>query len=174
MMRTARDEAERPKYAHIERERRWLVDPAARPAIDGVSEVLIEDRYIVGTRCRLRRMTDVATGRQALKLTRKYDVADPLARPIVTAYLVPEEYEVFAALAALPLTKRRFAVRAGGEPWSLDRFEGALAGLELIEIEWPDDAGLRALTPPGWITREVSDDPRYQGGSLVAHGIPED
>jgi CYTH domain-containing protein len=173
-MRTARDEAERPKYAHVERERRWRVDPARRPALDGVREVLIEDRYIADTRCRLRRMTDVATGEQSHKLTRKYDAADPRARPIVTAYMTADEYDVFALLPALPLSKRRFAVASDGHIWSIDRFEGALTGLETMEIEWPDDAGLRGLTAPGWTVREVSNDSRYQGGSLALHGIPEE
>lgn len=166
-MRGAEDERRAPKYAHVERERRWLVDTALRPGIDDQSHILIEDRYIIGTRMRLRRMTDSATGQQSLKLTKKYDCDDPLARPIVTAYLTAEEYDLLARLDARPLVKRRYKV-AG---FSVDRFEGALAGLELAEIEWPNDAGLRALQPPLWARTEVSTDPHYQGGSLAEHGL---
>lgn len=169
-MRTGADEAADPKYAHVERERRWLVHPAARPAVAGEG-VLIEDRYIAGTRCRLRRMS--RGGAMSLKLTRKYEAVDPTARPIVTAYLTKEEYAVFASLPAHTVVKRRHAIEHAGTEWSLDRFEGALAGLELIEIEAPDAPTLAALVPPAWAVREVSDDPRYQGGTLATQGIPE-
>lgn len=76
-----------PKYARLERERRWLVDRTACPDLSAHAHVLIEDRYIDGTRLRLRRTTDSASGEQLFKLTKKYDTGDPLARPIVTAYL---------------------------------------------------------------------------------------
>ncbi len=173
MIGTVCGEAEAPKYAHIERERRWLVDPARRPALAEAPPVLIEDRYITGTRLRLRRMTAVS-GACALKLTKKYDAADPLARPIVTAYLTAAEYAVFAALPAAALVKRRYLLIDCGASLSLDVFDGALAPLELCEIECPDDAGLRALQPPAWAVREVSSDPRYQGAALAQNGAPQE
>lgn len=62
-MRTGDDEAASPKYAHIERERRFLVDSGRLPPLDRArAAVRIEDRYIDGTRLRLRRMTDVTSG----------------------------------------------------------------------------------------------------------------
>ncbi|MFM9827864.1 MAG: hypothetical protein ACKVOB_03845 [Sphingomonas sp.] len=173
MIRAAGGGAAAPKYAHVERERRWLVDPARRPALAGLPPVLIDDRYFTGTRLRLRRMTD-ASGACALKLTKKYDAADPLARPIVTAYLTEAEYAVFAALPAAILVKRRYALVDSGVRFSLDVFGGGLAPLELCEIEWADDAGLRALQPPDWAVREVSSDPRYQGSALAMNGAPQE
>ena len=173
-MRTAADEMRAPKYAHVERERRWLVQPNAKPETDATGCVLIEDRYIIGTRLRLRRMTDEATGARAHKLTRKYEAADPLARPIVTAYLDDAEYAVLTALPAHALTKRRFTIRSGDHDYNVDRFEGALAGLRLTEIEQEDDAALRALDAPHWAGHDVSHDPHYQGGTLALSGIPKE
>ncbi len=172
-MRTFVDEAANPKYAHIERERRWLVNSVLRPPL-GDAFVLIEDRYIEGTRLRLRRMTDTKSGKQALKLTRKYETVDPLARPIVTAYLDENEYLVFASLPARTLVKQRHHIADNELEFSIDRFLGPLDGLELVEIEWPDDAGLRAIITPLWTSCEVSFDSRYQGGELVVNGIPKD
>lgn len=168
MMRTGADEAFKPKYAHIERERRWLVDPRCRPDLSTLSFTLIEDRYITGTRLRLRRMTSET--QSSLKLTKKYDASDPLARPIVTSYLTEAEYALFAALPADGITKRRYSCQGH----SLDQFEGALAGLELAEREAADSAALRAIAAPLWTIREVSDDPRYQGGTLARLGKPEE
>ena len=173
-MRTGKDEARQPKYAHVERERRWLVDPTRRPCVDGLSHVLVEDAYIIGTRLRLRRMTDSANNDHAYKLTKKYEADDPLARPIVTFYLTEQEFDLLASLPARTLAKRRYAMPVERAIFSLDRFEGPLAGLELVEIEWPDDAGLRTLRAPPWAIREVSAEPDYQGGALAEFGIPEE
>lgn len=161
-----------PKYARLELERRWLVDSAARPGLDDASVTLIEDRYIDGTRMRLRRMTRGA--RVVHKLTKKYDTDRPEARPVVTTYVTETEYAVFAALPARALRKCRYHLPVDGVFWSLDLFGGPLAGLELVEIEAADDAALAALVPPPWATKEVTHDPRYQCGSLVqALAVPE-
>jgi CYTH domain-containing protein len=173
-LRTGDDEAREPKYAYAERERRWLVDPRALPKLTSAAHILVEDRYIDGTRLRLRRLTHGATGTVALKLTKKYETADALARPIVTAYLDEGEYAALATLPARLLTKHRYHIWIDGCEFSYDRFLEPLDGLHLVEIEWPDDAGLRALQPPAWAVREVSEDPRYQGGTLVRDGIPGD
>jgi CYTH domain-containing protein len=170
MMRTLADEALAPKYAHVERERRWLVRADATPEERAFRCLLIEDRYIHGTRMRLRRMTDVATGQQSLKLGKKYEAGDVLARPTVTAYLSDDEYRLLATLPAHALVKRRYELETEGLHYNVDRFEGALAWLRLSEIEMEDDAALRALEAPSWAGREVSHDERYQGGMLALHG----
>ncbi len=173
MLRTLDDEARTPKYAQIERERRWLVDPAQRPDVGDLPHVLIEDRYIADSRLRLRRMTDSLTGQTALKLTRKYECADVRARPIVTVYLSPVEYALLAVLPAATLTKRRLAVGSADATFSLDQFSGPLTGLELLEKECPDSAGLLALLAPDWALVEVTDDTFYTGAMLARAGMPE-
>ena len=155
-----------PKYALIERERRWLVDrlpplPAAHSSIS--------DRYIIGTRLRLRQIMDSETDTATYKLTRKYAADDPTARPIVSAYLDAAEHAVVAALPAHCIQKRRH--RADG--FSIDLFEGGLAGLILAEREAPDAETLAALTLPAWLGADVTNNPCYQGGNLAAHGLPE-
>lgn len=39
--------------------------------------------------------------------------------------------------------------------------------------EAADAGALAALVPPAWAAREVSHDPRDQGGTLAPFGIPE-
>lgn len=142
MLRGLDEELAAHKYSHAERERRFLVDPLKRPSLDGCRSILIEDRYIADTRCRLRRMTDSIGGRVVLKLSKKYDVPDPLARPLVTTSLTPEEYALFAALPGYWLCKCRRAVPGASGEFGIDLFDGALGGLELAEIEQPDAASL--------------------------------
>jgi CYTH domain-containing protein len=166
------EEMGEPKYARLELERRWLVDTARRPALDGLGITVIEDRYIDGTRLRLRRMSRPDLGEVKWKLTKKYECADPSARPIVTAYLTEAEYEVLRALPARALIKRRYHLPLDGLYWSLDVFEGPLLGLETIECEAEDEVALAALVPPPWTAREVTHDAGYQGGSLAQTGVP--
>ena len=161
------------KYARPELERRWRADPALRPPVEDLDFVVIEDRYLTGTRLRLRRMTR-RDGWTACKLTKKYETDRPEARPIVTAYLTEGEYALFASLPACPMRERRYHFPIDGRYWSLDLFEGPLEGLELVEVETPDEAALVALVPPPWAAKEVTDDPRYQCGSLAqTNQIPE-
>ena len=135
---------------------------------------LIEDRYVVGTRMRLRRMSRPDLGETKWKLTKKYDTERPEARPIVTTYLTEAEHALLAALPALPMTKRRYHLPIAGRFWSLDLFEGALVGLELVETEAADEVALAALVPPPWASKEITHDPRYQCGSLAqTNAIPE-
>ena len=70
MLRGLDEELVAHKYAQVERERRFPVDPARRPDLADAPYILIEDRYIEGTRLRLRAMTDSVSGRVVLKIGR--------------------------------------------------------------------------------------------------------
>jgi CYTH domain-containing protein len=164
-----------PKYARLELERRWLVDPARRPPLDGCFSTLIEDRYLRGSRMRLRRMSRADLGEVKWKLTKKYECEDARSRPITTIYLSEREYDLYRTLPADELVKRRYHLEFGGRWWSVDLLEGRLAGLELIECEAEERASLDALVPPDWALREITDLPQWQGGALAqTQAIPEE
>lgn len=164
-------ESDNPKYAHTEFERRWLVDTKTRPAFAQADATDICDRYITNTRLRLRRMERRNFDDVVWKLTKKYDCAEPSARPIVTTYMTHAEYQVFYALPASELVKRRLHVEHAGNWWSLDLFDGALSGLEIVECEAADANALGMLVPPPWALQEVTDVLHWQGGALATHGI---
>lgn len=159
MLRGLDEELVARKYAHVERERRFLVDQARRPDLADAAFILIEDRYIDNTRLRLRRMTDSGTGRIVLNIGKKYDVIDVLNRPTVATYLDQREYDLLATLPARFLKKRRYPVEGG---FGIDIFEGDLFGLELAEVEQEDATALTAIVPPEWANVEVTHDPRFQ------------
>ena len=172
-IRTIQAELSTPKYANSEFERRWLVDVDGRPPLDGVPFVSIVDRYIEGTRLRLRRMI-APDGLVALQLTKKYEADDASARLMVVSYLTEEEYEAFSDLPGAELTKRRYKMPHAGLIWDIDVFDGPLVGLELVEIEASDREELRAIEPPPWVVREVTHDLQFQCGSLAhATSIPK-
>ncbi|MFE2866306.1 hypothetical protein [Embleya sp. NPDC059259] len=151
------------KYSRVERERRFLAagppDPSAVTAIRAIT-----DRYVHGTRLRLRRV-HFGDGRREFKLTQKIPVRRPGAVQglITNTYLSPAEYDVLAALPAAVLCKTRFAV----PPLGVDVFEGRLRGLVLAEAEFGTDEEARSFAPPGECVAEVTHDVRFTGGRLV-------
>ena len=94
------------KYALVERERRFLL--AAAPEPSQAKEVRrITDRYLTGTRIRLRRVDRSAPDPSEFKLTQKVsaDRPGPVQGTITNTYLSEAEYDVFAVLPAAVLTK---------------------------------------------------------------------
>jgi CYTH domain-containing protein len=157
-------------YARPERERRFLLRALPEGSVEPVD---IEDRYVVGTRLRLRRMGD-GTGAATYKLSQKVpDGADPSLVMITNTYLSEAEYETLLVLPALTVSKTRYRSPGPG-PVSVDDFHGPLAGLVLAELPvgeegWRPGAGLPDTAPPETVV-EVTDDPRFTGGELARTG----
>ncbi|HEY4000042.1 MAG TPA: hypothetical protein VGO93_14300 [Candidatus Xenobia bacterium] len=146
------------RYALIERERRFLVRRPPPEAPSAVRHVF--DRYIDGTRLRLRRMDGV------FKLGQKIpSMAGPpgLQGDLTNMYLSRAEYDVLSVLPAAIIRKTRHSF----PPLVLDVFEGHLTGLLIAEVEFDSDEAMAAFQPPAWCMREISMDPRYTGGVLA-------
>ncbi len=162
VINNAAPEGKELKYGNRERERRFLL--AAPPAGPVVRTGAITDRYITGTRLRLRRVEWTGGGEGVVyKLTQKVPHPDGRSGLITTIYLTAEEYRVFARLPATPLRKLRHSV----PPLGVDLFEGELDGLVLAEVEFPSDDALADFTPPPIAVAEVTEDERFTGGHLI-------
>jgi CYTH domain-containing protein len=155
-----------PKYAQLENERRFLVDAARLPDLAGLAFRRIEDRYVIGTRLRLRSMTDSVSGVRALKFCKKYEGDDPVSGPVTNLYLSEAEHAVLAALPARVVAKRRYRLDHEGRGFGVDVFEGELSGLVLCEAEAETRAAVLALVFPPWAGREVTADRFFTGGNL--------
>ncbi|HEY2382373.1 MAG TPA: hypothetical protein VGK48_14440 [Terriglobia bacterium] len=152
------------KYGRVERERRFLL--RAVPEGKFIRSRRITDRYLRGTRLRLREIVDPATTGTVYKLTQKIPATAATPPLVTTIYLTRAEYDALAALPADLLTKTRHSL----PPFGIDVFDPPHAGLVLAEAEFDDDAAMRALSvPSGWI--EVTDDARYAGATLASGQI---
>ena len=158
---------EETKYTRVEYERRFLVSPQADwwSAVEPYSKVF-EDKYLAGTRLRLRIQTDTDTGRRLIKLNQKLESPSPYFRTIGRILLSPEEFGLFEGLAGYRLNKTRYYHRSSGQVFSLDRFEGELEGLVLCETEAEGLDELMRIELPAFATREVTEDPFFTGGNL--------
>ena len=150
-------------YARPERERRFLL--ARRPGGAVQKITCIVDRYLAGTRLRLRQMIETRdnTSRTYYKLTQKVPAPDGGPGLLSTIYLNVEEYSVFAALPAAVLRKTRYSV----PPFGVDAYEPPLSGLFIAEVEFDSDAAMNSFSPPSWVVAEVTVDSRFAGGHLV-------
>jgi CYTH domain-containing protein len=151
------------KYARVEIERRFLLAGVPLGADVGAVDE-IHDRYLDGTRLRLRRMARVG-GPTQLKLTQKLPEPDGGARQgaLTTIYLSEPEHAMVARLPAAELRKSRLSIA----PYGVDVFHGELEGLHLAEAEFATVQDAAALVPAAFCHAEVTSDRRFTGGELA-------
>lgn len=90
-----------------------------------------------------------------------------ISRPEFEYEIPPQEAEEIFLLCELPhIEKIRHIVPYAGLKWAVDIHQGPLAGIEFAEVELahPD----QPIDLPPWAGEEVTDDPRYRKGNLLA------
>lgn len=70
------------------------------------------------------------------------------------------------------LTKVRHRMEVPGGVAELDVYEGSLAGLFTVEVEFESEDTAAAFVPPAWFGRELTGDGRWTNASLARQGRP--
>lgn len=154
------------KYAHIERERRFLFQGSI-PSFSHVRSLQICDRYLLGTTLRLRRVDEFGLP-TIFKLGQKVriDGDQPSTNAHTTMYISKEEFDILAVLPCNTLEKVRRIEKIGDFNLSVDVFGSQLLGLVLAEI----DLGVSGTFPDAFpldLANEVTNDERFTGGALA-------
>jgi CYTH domain-containing protein len=148
------------KYAVVERERRYLV--ASVPGgVTSTKQIL--DRYVTGTRLRLREVRE-GDGAVIRKLGHKVRLTEGPAEVACTnIYLDDEEWALLTALPARLLRKKRHIVQRDGMSVAIDELED---GTLIAEI---DDRDLPPRGVPAWldVVADVSTLERWTGAQLA-------
>jgi CYTH domain-containing protein len=148
------------KYAVVERERRYLL--ASIP--EGVTSTReIFDRYLTGTRLRLREVRE-DDGTITRKLAHKVRLTEGPAEVACTnLYLDNDEWTLLAALPAQLLRKRRHLVRRDGFLVAIDEHEDGTLIAEIDDQDQPSDF------VPEWldVVDDVSSDEAWTGVGLA-------
>lgn len=148
------------KYAVVERERRFLL--ASLP--DGVvSKKQIVDRYVTGTRLRLREVHE-DDGTVIRKFGHKVRLGEGPAEVACTNfYLNEQEWTVLSALPAQVLRKKRHMLHRDGLIVAIDEHED---GTLVAEI---DDRDQPSQFVADWLDtiEDVTEDERWTGARLV-------
>lgn len=148
------------KYAVVERERRFII--ATLPE-DVTTSAEIVDRYVIGTRLRLREVRE-DDGTVIRKLTHKVRLgAGPSEVACTNFYLDDTEWSLLAALPATCLRKRRHIVRRDGLVVAIDEHEDGTLIAEIDDHDTPSDL------VPEWleVVDDVSGDEAWTGVSLA-------
>jgi CYTH domain-containing protein len=150
-------------------ERRYLLKTTPSELALAGNGWRITDRYLPGTRLRLRQMESLADGRSVFKLTQKYRSENqaPTETTITNMYLDEAEYERLKLLEARVLEKTRHPYRFQDRVFSIDIFEGRRRGLILAEVEWDEAGRAEEIHLPGFMRKDVTSDPFFRGGNLA-------
>lgn len=155
------------KYAVVERERRFL--PLLIPNLSVASRIMqIEDRYIHGTRLRLRTVRE--PGKDVVrKLGQKVRLVsgDMSAIAHTTMYLDEAEFALLSPIPGRTLTKTRHVMQlTEGLEVAVDVFQEELSGLMLAEFDL-GDGDARLESPPAWLGVEVTHVEEFTGYALA-------
>jgi len=156
------------KYAHIERERRYLLQDLPEGLNRADHHLQITDNYITGTRLRIRKVRDPRTNKWVVKFTQKFAPnSEDLSRTVITnIYLNATEAETLAVFEANEIRKNRYPFEFEGRKFAIDMFIGDLFGLVLAEISFDTDEELDGFAPPPFALADVTNDEVFTGGSL--------
>ncbi len=148
------------KYAVVERERRYRLGRLP----DGVSSTKeILDRYLTGTRLRLREVRE-SDGTVTRKLGHKVRMTDGPAEVACTnIYLDDDEWALLATLPARRLRKRRHMVHRDGLLVAVDEHEDGTLIAEIDDGDQPTDF------VPEWldVVEDVTADEAWTGARLA-------
>jgi CYTH domain-containing protein len=89
--------------------------------------------------------------------------------------LTPQQFEaLWPATEGRRIEKRRSAVALDSLTAEYDVYEGDLAGLAVVEVEFASLEAAQGFVAPEWFGREVTGDAAYKNASLATRGKPEE
>ncbi len=150
-------------------ERKFLVSALPDQVVAARAKRVEQGYVAIGARTevRLRR----AGGR--MTLTAKRGHGEARAEHEIALY--KEQFEALWPLTAgrrLVKTRRLVGLGADDLEAEVDVYEGALAGLVTVEVEFASAQQSHSFQPPGWFGEELTGDPAYANQSLATHGLP--
>ncbi len=153
----------------MEIERKFLV-PSLPVGWDRSPSAAIDQGYLAstaeGVEVRVRRKGT------ACFLTVKHGPG--LSRIEVELPLAVEQFDqLWTLTAGRRLRKIRYDIPGpGGLTFELDIYADALAGLQTVDVEFPDEAALHLFQPPAWFGREIGGEAAYRNEHLSRCGLP--
>jgi adenylate cyclase len=154
----------------VEIERKFLVDPLPRN-LEAHPSSQIDQGYIAitdeGVEVRIRRYGEhsfltVKSGGMTVRVEEEFEIDEQRFRAL------------WPLTEGRRISKRRYLIPSDrGGTIELDVYDGALSGLATAEMEFDSEAAAAAFTPPGWLGRDVTEEPAYKNKRLALDGLPE-
>jgi CYTH domain-containing protein len=151
-------------------ERKFLVDRLPDSLTDCPCTA-IRQGYLIATDTGL----ELRIRQKARRFFQTIKMGEGLSRTEIEISLSQDQFdELWPHTAGRRVSKIRYQVPVGDHVAELDCFDAELAGLELVEVEFPSVEASSLFTPPDWFGAEVTEDKRYKNKQLAVNGIPED
>lgn len=156
----------------MELERKWLVERIP-PEVEAVTGDSIAQGYLAieadGAEVRVRR--------RATRCSLTVKRGRGLAREEREVEISADQFEVlWPATEGRRIEKTRRVIDTGdlpeGTAIEVDEYSGALSGLRVAEVEFPDESSARAFQAPAWFGREVTEEDAYKNRHLATDGWP--
>jgi CYTH domain-containing protein/predicted ATPase len=150
------------------------VIPPGTPSYE-ITQVYLDRQDRPGIECRVRmKMTDgdcsyaytekTPTATAGVRGESEEKITESRFRELCTAYSHPNWK---------PIKKTRYKIRFDNYTMELDVYRGELAGLVIVEVEFPSVEEMNAFVPPPRFNLiDVTSDKRYSNKSLSVDGIP--
>ena len=150
-------------------ERKFLV--AKLPDLSNVQKSVVRQGYLTvpgdSTELRLRQKNDtyfltLKGGGSLVRVEREVEIS-------------AEQFETFwPETAGRRVEKERFTGHlTDGHVFELDVFQGNLAPLHLVEVEFSSRDEAIGFTPPAWFGQDVTEDKRYRNKNMAIDGFPD-
>jgi CYTH domain-containing protein len=154
----------------VEIERKFLVERVPND-LDAHPSAQIDQGYLAitddGLEVRLRRYGDqsfltIKSGGGEVRLEEEIEIDERRFRSL------------WPLTEGRRISKRRYVLPSdSGAGIELDVYGGALNGLLTAEVEFDSAAAAAAFTPPPWLGRDITDEPRYKNRRLALDGLPD-
>lgn len=156
----------------LEIEKKWLVDVENIPYDLSNAEIMkIEQTYIsFSPEIRVRKIND---GKEYSFAVKTGITEDGMTRNEMEENITEEEYrKMIEKKEGNTVYKTRYQFLDGKYLYAIDIFEGELAGLAYLEIEFENQEEAEKFKEPDWVIKDVTADLNYKNGYLARYGIP--
>ena len=149
----------------LEIERKYLLQDVPPGYEEGDHVPIAQGYTTTGVRYRKKGERYFRTVKHGSGLVREEDESEISREEFVAAWPETEGRRLEKLRTNVPLENGLVA--------EVDIFLGGLAGLQLVEVEFPNVEMANSFTPPAWFGPEVTDDPRYKNSTLAREGLPK-
>lgn len=152
----------------FEIERKFLVERLPT-ALSGLTGAAVRQGYLItaggGVELRIRQ--------KGARFSQTIKSGEGLSRTEIEIELSNDQFQqLWPYTEGRRVSKTRYTLPVENLTAELDRFDGDLAGLLLVEVEFSSVDASRLFEPPDWFGADVTEDHRYKNKQLAVSGIP--
>ncbi|HMQ04845.1 MAG TPA: hypothetical protein PKD26_13075 [Pyrinomonadaceae bacterium] len=157
------------KIYRKELRRKFLIDALPEPLTRASRHLQIFDNYIEGTRMRMRSVRDPESKEWSRLLQQRVPIETDgwLTLKVDELHLTESEHEVFSVFEGTEIRKNRYFHEFDRRPFLIDMYLGELWGVNIANVEFPDEASFIDYEPPPFAVFDITNDHFFLGEQLV-------